>query len=211
MQRGARGGIHFLRRDFRQLVGKADCDRVGSRCRPDERLDLLRHLFHDKLRRDDVLAFAILHAIDDLVECARNFANACDVVLGISGVIHLLDLGKQVGYFALHAEQLVDGVIMKTPRRAVDDVLQEMQQDLVGKAILPFGLSHLPIGVVALQRCQVIREPGLHFVVVRQRTVAKFGVVTANADRLEHAKLGEQFRVVQHNLQEHAVIEPAYR
>ena len=199
----ARARIHALGRDPVELVLEARVQRVLLRRLGDEAAHLRQHLLHRELRRDDAFGLALLQALDQLVELARELGETRNVIARLAGIGDLVHLRHEVGQLALLAGHLVDREVVLAPGVALDLDAQEIFQRVVGQ--LPFAVERRAI--VAAQHQMGLAHLVGGLLLGRRRGIVEVGAVEVEPAR-QNAQRRQQFRLVDRKLGECAAVKP---
>ena len=96
----------------------------------------------------------------------------------------------------LHAEELVDRIIVPLPFLAFDLPFEEPFEHVRGK----FLRRRLPIQRIFAQFREILFPAVDNFLLMRRRFVAEFAVVAGDAELLDQSERREQFRFAENQL-----------
>jgi hypothetical protein len=139
-----------------------------------------QHAFDHEARRHHALLLAQGQSLQHLVELAAGLAQARQVVLGAARIGDAMLVDEELGRLALHAEQLVDRVVVKAKAFAFELVFQEPGENARGQLLrrrLPRQVVGLQVGQVAALGREIALDLG-------DGGIVEVGVVAAVAELL---------------------------
>ncbi len=190
-------------RQLVELLDEGGVEDVFLRRRAGEGAHLGQHLLDHEGRRQDAGLLARMQAFHHLGDHRRGLGQARDVVLGFAGRGHRMLGGEEGREVALHAEQLVERVVVQRELLALLLDGEEIFQDVVGQpaAFVQCG------AVVLAQGGQVVAKLGLQLALAGQGPVGQVVAVPVHPGR-QHAQRAEHLRVVHRVFDEDPLEEP---